>query len=359
MNIDLAHRLKQLREQRGLSLNELGQLVGVTKQTIHKYEQEGKRPSTSTVLKLGKALQIHPSELFNSETIDINIDNIRFREEEMVLHKRQHLDSIKSICKDYIHKLIELKALVQENTNFDNPLVGYEIQSKKDVEQAAKLLRKKWKLGRAPITDVIQLVEEKGIVVVEVDFNESFTGLSGCVNNEIHFMVVNKNCKDVTRKRFTSLHELGHITLEFADNLSEGLIEFLCNHFAGAVLLVDDTLAIELGKNRNNISLGELKRVKEKYGASIMAIILRAKHIGFISESTHDEWWDSYNSWNAANSTNEFGNYMSAEKPTLFNNLIRKGIIEKRITWGKAAELKKTKIDMLKQELNELSFKVS
>ncbi len=57
-------RLKELRLERGLSLEELGRMIGTSKQTIHRYETgEIENIPHEKVEKLAECLGVHPSEL--------------------------------------------------------------------------------------------------------------------------------------------------------------------------------------------------------------------------------------------------------------------------------------------------------
>lgn len=360
MGILIGDKLKMYRENKGMSMSELGHIVGVSKQSIHRYENNVKSPSSSTLIEISQALNVHPSDFFSDSSNKIEITDINFRDKIKLYHLEQEVDDIQTICKNHINNLIELEQLLDDIIEFKNPIEGIKISNASDVEKAAKKLRTKWKLGSAPIHSATEVIEENGIIIIEVDAHGDFTGLTGKANQTIPFIAINKNFSESTRKRFTLLHELGHIVLDFIDQLEIEDIEKLCNHFAGAILLVGDTLKNELGTSRTAISLKELKSIKEKYGISIQAIIFRAKAIGYISERSYFRWWDSYNQWhNNLSGSSEFGTYNSDENVKLFDSLIMKGLIEKRITWGKAANLKETKVDILKTQLNELNFKVA
>lgn len=355
----LALRLKELRENNNFSLQELADQVGVTKQSIHKFENGVVTPSSETLLKIADCLNVSYSFFYeNHISYDLKLQNIKFREKHKINNQRLENEIKEDVCK-YLSKFIELSAIMDEDLEFENPLAGFEIATDKDIEKAAKLLRKKWKIGNAPITDVVETLETKGVFVVEISRLEDFTGLSGMVNEEIPIIVLNEYFNSIERKRFTALHELGHIVLEFTDNLSETRLERLCDMFAGAILLVDDVLYNELGRNRTVITLAELKRIKELYGISIQAIIMRASTSGFINYVTSKEWWKSYNEWNS-DETNpaDFGNYRSNEKIQRFNKLLVRGVAEKRLSISKAAELTGKKIDVMRKELDELSFSV-
>ncbi|WKD85207.1 HTH-type transcriptional repressor RghR [Polaribacter huanghezhanensis] len=351
-------KLKKRREEKRLSLQSLGISVGLSKQSIFRYENGEQLPSTSILLKLSEELNVLPTYFFEDDNIEIEINQLNFREEDLINKNNFDVGFVKTICKKYLRNFLELETILKIKNNYINPLEGLIIESEKDVEKAAKKLRRKWRLGNAPISDVTQLIEDNGIYVIEVDMNSTFSGLSGLANENIPLIVINSNVNDKARKRFTTIHELGHIVLDFVEELDNDAIEKYCDHFAGAILLVDDTLEMELGKNRTKISLRELKAIKERYGISIGAIIFRAKSTGLISRETCNDWWSSYNVWR--DNSEEFGKYFSSEKPTAFDNLILRGISEQKITWGKAAELKNTKIDLLKNQFkNEPALMVS
>ncbi|MEJ0104740.1 MAG: ImmA/IrrE family metallo-endopeptidase [Bacteroidota bacterium] len=246
---------------------------------------------------------------------------------------------------------IDLENLLGIGRAFENPLADLGITDKKDVEKAARQLRKKWKLGNVPIADVVDTLENKGVYVVEVNYNENFSGLSTMMNQEIPVVVLNSNVHTIERKRLTAIHELGHLILQFAQHLDEETIERYCNHFAGAVLITDETLWEELGKKRLGISFSELKRIKETYGISIQAIIFRVSETGYISQTDLNSWLNTYEEWK----NNEMkiigsGRFHGREKPIRKEGLLVRALAEKRIMWSKAAEIMHTTIDHLKMQ---------
>lgn len=352
-----ATKLKELRERRSLSLQELADLVGVAKQSIHKFENGIVAPSSETLLRISDALNVPYSFFYENPSLyTLSLQNIKFREKHKI-QNHQLEQEIKEQVSQYLSRFMELATIMGENLDFDNPVKGLDILTDKDIEKAAKQVRKKWKIGNAPITDVVETLEAKGIFIVEINRSEDFSGLCGMVNNEIPIIVLNEYFNSLERKRFTALHELAHLVLKFADGLSDAKIERYCDMFAGAILLVDEVLYEELGKNRTVITLAELKRIKELYGISIQAIIMRATTSGLIDNQTSRNWWQSYSEWTDSSSP-DMGKYRSFEKVQRFNKLLVRGFAEKRLSISKAAELTGKKIDVLRKELNELSFNV-
>lgn len=354
----IANTLKTLRKEKGYSLEAVGQLVGVSRQTIHKYEKGLKTPSPETLIKVSEALGVHPSRFFETDVVDIEFDKIEFREEHNIYNKKDEVLGIKKEILEHVINYIDLRNLLSLRQNFTNPLRNITVRSEKDVERAAKTLRRKWGLGSSAIADLTTLLESKGVMVIEINRPSGFTGLSGYVNKEIPVITINRNITDITRKRFTLAHELAHLLLDFEEGLTNR-VERLCDYFAGAVLIVDDALIEELGRNRTRISVTELIRIKEKYGISVQAIMIRAKAVGLISYQTSREWWEEYQRWYESGQhhiTTDRSSNLYAEVPTKFHEMLTRALSENRITWSKAAEISNKKVDYLKEELKQLEF---
>ena len=60
-------RLRQIRQERALSLRELGRMSGVAFDTINKLENEYREAQPRTLRKLAEALGVEPKELMKGE----------------------------------------------------------------------------------------------------------------------------------------------------------------------------------------------------------------------------------------------------------------------------------------------------
>ncbi|PJR06984.1 helix-turn-helix domain-containing protein, partial [Sinorhizobium meliloti] len=65
--IDLPHRLRALRRQQSLSLEQLGERTGLTKSYLSKLERGLSEPSISTVLRLAEAYGVGVSQLVGGD----------------------------------------------------------------------------------------------------------------------------------------------------------------------------------------------------------------------------------------------------------------------------------------------------
>ena len=254
-----AERLKSARKMKGWSLQELADQVSVSisKQALNKYELGTMKPTGEVLVSLSRALDVKPDYFLREASI--HLPEVKFRKRSKLGVKE--IDRIKENIKDVLERYIEVESLLNIKSQFINPLKKKKISRETEVEAPVLELIKAWNLGFDPIPNVLEMLEEKGIRVIEIDALIEFDGLSAQVG-QIPVIVINKNFT-VERKRFTAAHELGHLVLTIEEGADE---ERICNAFAGALLLPDNCLEKLLGEKRSNIAPGELVRIKEQYG---------------------------------------------------------------------------------------------
>ncbi|HQQ95013.1 MAG TPA: ImmA/IrrE family metallo-endopeptidase [Bacteroidia bacterium] len=344
-------RLAAAREMAGLSQQALANLSALSKQAISKFENGHLKPSGDAVTKLAGALH-KPEDYFFQQVNEgsaIRLVSIALREEINVI--QEEFDLIKKDTEDYLFRLIELEKIADSKQEFKNPIEDLQIETRKDIQKAVKQLRKKWNLGNIQIANVVTLLEAKGIKVYEVERSEQFNGFAAWAGR-IPIIVINSGIKEVTRVRFTALHELGHIVLNFIDELDNETIERLCDAFSGELLFPQEAIVIELGRSRTKITIEELKYLKEKYGISVLAIMFSAYKAAVIDLDTYRRWKMYYNQWMAEEK--DFGKFASEERPQRFNRLLFGCLIEDRISIGKASVLAKMKEGDLKKRFHSL-----
>jgi Zn-dependent peptidase ImmA (M78 family) len=191
------------------------------------------------------------------------------------------------------------------------------------------------------------MLEDNGVRVIEMEAPEEFDGLSTYVGN-IPVVVINKNYS-VERKRFTGLHELGHLVLSIEEGADK---ERICHAFAGALLLPDDCLEKLIGEKRSNIAPGELVSIKEQFGISVQAVMMRAQLKGIIDKNAAGRFWKSM----AGNRKEEgLGSYAGREKSYRFEHLVFRLAAEDVVSMSKAANLAGIKLATFKEQLDALA----
>jgi len=201
-----------------------------------------------------------------------------------------------------------------------------------DIEKVAIELRKAWNIGDAPIINLLDLLEDNGFKIIEVETTNDFDGLSAWIST-IPVIVLDKNT-DILRKRFTALHEVAHLLLQFSETDSEKL----CHSFAGAVLIPEHIIKKELGNKRHSLAIQELMAIKETFGISVQALVMRAKAVEIINDNFVKQFFIHIRA-NHLQKQENLGNYSGAEHPNRFNQLIYFAATEEIISLSKAANL--------------------
>lgn len=350
--MDIGDRIKELRMQKGFSQEDLALRANFSKSYIQKFEEGQREIRSSQLVQLSMALGVGIAEIIkksNYNSDEFVLRNIEFREGFKILDVKSFEKNI--IMGNILHNkypaYCKLEKLLNNVLVFQNPLKGINtITSKEQVEEAAKILRKKWKFENTPIYDLVSFLEDLGIKIFEVTEDESFAGFS-CWERNNPIIVINVTNTDIPRRRFTVLHELAHLLLPF--NSDDVNIEHYCNHFAGAMLLPSEVLRTYIGGD--SITLEELKRIKSKYGISIFAVIVRMVNLDFITWDKYREWKDQYNSWK-----DKECDFNGVESISRFNYLLAKGLREKIFTRDMASELSGMYISEFSEDLITKKF---
>lgn len=279
MNEIFSKRIKSGRKLRAFSQQKLADLVGVSKQMISKYEKGLSIPSSSLLIKLAKSLNLDLDYFFSPSLVELG--PVNFRKKSRLSIKR--LDAIKEEIKQKLSNYLEVENILQIDNEFDIPVQKRKLNSLKEVSDLVLKIRKEWKIGLDPVHNITQLLEDQKIKVIEIEEEENlFDGLATLVDGRYAVIVVNKSFP-IERKRFTLLHELGHLILDLPE-CSVGEEEDFCNKFASEFLFPRVSVLREFGHQRENIALPELIEVQKKYGISIQAIVFRLVDCGILSK---------------------------------------------------------------------------
>lgn len=348
----VAKRIKSARILAGLSLRELSnKLEGlVSYNAILKYEKAVMMPDSKVLIQMAKVMNVKPDYFFRPFTVEIG--KIEFRKRSKLPMKEVY--SIKENVTDIISRYVELEQFLNLSSDFENPIKNLIINNGNDVENAVAALLENWKIGFNALPNVIELLEDKEIKVIELDANLEFDGLSGWANDRIPVIVINKNFP-IERKRFTALHELGHLMLSFANGLEHKDIEKLCHRFAGAMLMPKETFLFELGDSRKRMSVSELKAIKETYGISVQAIMARARDLNIISQERYIEFrvWINRGGEDRKKEVG-LGCFIGKEQSTRFMQLLYRATSEEIISMSKAANLANQKLATFRDEFIEI-----
>ncbi len=340
--------LVRARQNSGLTQEELAKSTGLTKQAISLYEKGLRLPDSHNLLKLAVSLTVTPDYFYEEHNVKLAMNEVSYRKGGLINERQRGV--VEGMAADALKGYLDLEIIANESVAFTNPLEDLYVRDESDAEKAAKVLRKKWKLGEGPISNISGLLERKGIRVLKIDFRFHFRheGLSGWADDRrIPVIVLNDRQQNVPRVRFTILHELGHLLLMIPREVDLDTVERLCDTFAGAVLMPAEVLAQEFGRNRTAISMSELRRIKALYGMSIKAIMVRARMINLITYDSYVKWKSSEDDYP------DRGEYMGAEEPQKFEQMLYRCLIERKIGVDKAARLSGRTESQIKQMMEQ------
>jgi len=357
VNMDniFGNRLVSARKMAGMSLQDLADRLNnvVTRQSLNKYEQGRMKPDSELVIALSKILNVPVDYFFSNPGVKIELTNVSYRKFVSKISKNEQA-SVEEKAKEVFERYYELEALLNFDEKPEYFIYDKVIQYADDAEGAAKELRKRWKLGYDPIPDIVEMLEDKGYKVIEIDAPNGFDGMKADIDGKKAIVLKqNKSSnEDVVRKRFTALHELAHHALEFSKNLSDREEENLCHAFACAVLYPEDMARKELHKDRFHFYQNELVLIKERWGISFPAVFNRAKQLGIINDYVYKRFNIGYRERKLH--LDEPGRFMSKEKPVRMERLVYLGLSKEVLTVNEAAYFLGVSAWKFREQLHQL-----
>lgn len=338
-------RLAQGRRMRALSLRGLAERMhgAVSYNALHKYEQGEMMPDSTVLIAVAEALDLDLDFFFRPFTAELG--EINFRKRSGLGAKEEV--AIRARAVDYFERHLEIEAVLGLKETLQTSLAGKSVCSADEVEAAADRLRTDWKLGEDAIPSVIEMLESRGLPVVEVDAPKAFDGFSGWADGRPLIVVGRWLDSDLARKRFTLLHELAHLLLKFKVKGRE--CEHFCHRFAGAMLIPRSVFVRELGGHRTRIAIQELLDMKARYGLSLAAIMRRASDLGLVGEADYRQFCVFYKikGWHKQ----EPGGFVGSESSSRFEQLVLHAAAEDHISASKGASLLNTTLEEFRDKV--------
>ena len=349
-------RLRLARKRAGLSMRSLAEQMTpkVTAQAISKYEAGQMLPSSAVLVALGRALGVSLDFLMSGQVEAL--DGLEFRKHSRTSARDRA--KAEAILIDNLERhlaiehVLDMPASVDwiERRRYDS------VASEDNIDYRADELRKAWDLGMDPIPSLCELLEEKGIKVVETDLPESINGLACHVlkgGKPVAEAVVVSTRINVERKRFTLAHELAHRIIRSTGNPAINL-EKAMNRFAGAFLIPGQRLREEAGTGRHRITYYEIVRLKHSFGVSAAAMLHRLGDVGVLPSSSVQRAFATFaRSWRTTEPEplRLHHGFANSEKPRRFERLVSHAVGEGLISPVRAASLLGESLDSVERRI--------
>jgi len=281
-----SERLSQILNARRLSQVQLAAMVGVSPSTLSKWRSGEQKPEADALERLAQVVNVTP-EWFTRQVLPKGSTPLFRSNASAHVAARNMLEARLEWAQDIAYALaefVDFPALSLPERQFVDP----EEISDEDIELAAAECRQLWNLGRLAIPDLALAVESAGIILVREETGiapiEGLSAWSSALNRP--FVLLSSDKDNAFRSRFDLAHELGHLILHkhiprATDRERHNQMEKQAHRFAGAFLLPAETFANEI---RTPISLDSLLLLKQRWGVSAAAIIMRLSALGLIDE---------------------------------------------------------------------------
>ncbi|WP_265822326.1 helix-turn-helix domain-containing protein [Geovibrio ferrireducens] len=281
MSLKIGKRLKIARIYRGLTLSELGDKVGISKQSLSLYEKNQGALDLEKIGALAKELNF-PSKFFiqDEDIVDENTI-IYFRRKTTARETDIAKQKIKT---DFLFKIYRYLVEYIEFPRLN--IKKYDIESCPAPKYVADDIRRYWNLGNAPVGNLKHTLESNGIPVVLLTSDRKIDAYS--TKKDDYCMVILNEQQSESRALFDMAHELGHILMhpwqESTEKLSDEVFklrEEQADAFASAFLLPEEEIKKDF-VNLNPYKLQTYRNLKRKWKVSIQALIMRASDLGII-----------------------------------------------------------------------------
>lgn len=337
-------RLKLARKRAGLSLRDLSDRLDarVSAQAIGKYENGKMFPSSAVLVDIARELDVTLDFLTSVQVAELC--GVEFRKAGDT--SRSDAARVEAAVIDQVERYLAIEAVL------DLPSHQHDLEAQESVvarsfdeaERVANELRASWSLGTDPIPSVTALLEERGIKVLALDMPARFSGLTCEVKRasgepSVPVIVVSTGFS-VERRRFTLCHELAHRLIgEVSGDVDH---EKVMHRFASAFLMPADRMRAEFGNARSALAYDEIRRVKQTYGVSAAALVIRLRDLGIIGGGYVTYLFQTQaRTWKIAEPDPLVadGETARGEEPQRFERLVLRALAERLISLPRAATL--------------------
>lgn len=282
-------RLTQARWLAGETRSKLAHKIGVSPVAVAQWEARTAAPRPDHIEALSKALAV-PCTFFA-------VGRPHARLDASALHLR-HFRQMSTIERNravaYTESVWELCYALEKRVRFpavDLPgFTGGELTRAipDDPFDAARSLRQAWGIGNGPISRVVRMIEQHGIIVAtgafDADDAATVDAFSTTHLPRPTIVLSPHRTDDVFRHRFSAAHELGHLVMHDECIPGDAVQEREADLFAAEFLTPADQITPALPKG---VTLDSLAAVSQAWGVSVESLLRRAKEVGTSSNASY------------------------------------------------------------------------
>jgi Zn-dependent peptidase ImmA (M78 family)/transcriptional regulator with XRE-family HTH domain len=273
-------RLSIARKRKMLKKKAFADLIGVTDRTLLRWDKALSIPTEENIAACVNKLGFPREFFFGPDVVEPNLETTSFRSQS----------SMAAATRDAVIASGAIGFLVSNwvEARFDLPKINVpSLHFAPDPETASRMLREEWCLGEIPITNMIHLLESKGVRIFSLVENTATINAYAHWHDDKPFVFLN-TFKTAECSRFDAAHELAHLTLHRDGKNTGRIAEDQAHAFASAFLMPKaDVLGVFRCKQVQY--LGELLEHKVRWKVSIGALAHRLHRLGLITDWRYRE----------------------------------------------------------------------
>ncbi len=328
----LSKNLKYYRLKKNMSKKELASRIGVTAMAISYYESGERKPDMKTIKAMASALGVKTADFLSNRNTNLVFSHGEFRKGSKLSVKQQ--DYIREDVEEYMNRFHSVVDILGGEVLPKAPETHKFLPTGNPEEDAVKMRGYLGISETGPVGNLIQLLENRGILVYACDIGtDSFSGRNGLVNDR-PYIIFNRNMSP-ERVRSTIAHEMAHFIFRWPEDMEEKECENMATAISGAFLLPAEDAKRELGIRRTRISK-DMTLICREYGISMYLLVKRAALCGIISSSIEKDFY--IKAGQAGWKKNEPVRTEN-EVPLLFELLVFRAVSENEISVQRGAEL--------------------
>jgi len=267
-------RLKVARQRLGLTLSRLAEISGVSPRSLTNYETGALAPSEDSLAKIAAALAV-PTAFFDRDDVDIvPVETASFRKlSKTTATRRDAVLSGASLTVEFFDVIA---------SHFKLPSPEIPTLDKLAPEAAANLVRRRWNLGDRPVSNMVHLLESKGVRIAALRHDYSDIDAFCFCRDNTPYIFLNTS-RSGERQRFDAAHELGHLVLHSEiemDPSTSKSRETEANTFAAAFLMPTSSV---IAQSMRDASLDRILAARSYWRVSAMALTHRLHELHLLN----------------------------------------------------------------------------
>lgn len=291
----VADRLAEARRARGLTQTAVADMLGLSRNAVSAYENGRTTPSPPVLVRIAAILSVRPDRL-TMPLAESASPPIFYRSFASATKRaRDRAEARGTWLRELVsHLETYLKFPTPAVPRIDAPILDDAHETTELAWKLAASVRRNFGMADGPISDVILLLENAGVIVARTELESpSLHAYSFVRADGRPFVVLGAERSSGARDRLNAAHELAHLVAHRSLDSAElsrrtrsesSSIEQFAWAFGGAFLMPPAVFAPEFSRAFRYRNLSDLRPLRSRWGVSIQAMLAHAKRLDLLDE---------------------------------------------------------------------------